>query len=184
LLTPWTTPFEAPTGLTEQNDPGYQARLSLGQQTLENSAAARGGLLAGGTAKDLTQYAQDFASNEYSNVFGRALTQYQQAYNIFRNNQSDTFNRLAGVAGLGQTSATGAGNLGQSAAGNVANIDITSGANIGRDILAGGAATASGYAGATNALTSGLSNLSGLALLQSILNSQPGGTPTIVPTGP
>ena len=115
LLTPWTQQFQAPTGLTEQNDPGFQARLQMGQQALENSAAARGGVLSGGTAKDLTNYAQNFASNEYGNVYGRALGQYQQAYNIFQGNQANTFNRLSGVAGVGQSSAQHLGAQGQQA---------------------------------------------------------------------
>ena len=38
--------FTAPTGVTEQNDPGYQFRLQQGQNALQNSAAARGGLLS------------------------------------------------------------------------------------------------------------------------------------------
>jgi hypothetical protein len=72
--------FEAPTGLTEENDPGYQARLALGQQGLERSAAARGTLLTGGTLKDLNQYAQDYASNEFQNVYNRDLQTYQTQY--------------------------------------------------------------------------------------------------------
>ena len=53
--------FTAPTGLTEQNDPGYQARLQLGTDALQKSAAARGGLLTGGFAQGLNQAAQDYA---------------------------------------------------------------------------------------------------------------------------
>jgi len=179
LLTPWTDTFQAPQ-LNNTTDPGYLARLSLGQQTLENSAAARGGVLTGGTAKDLTQFAQDYASNEYSNVFNRALTQYQQAYNIFQNNQANTYNRLAGVAGAGQTSVTTLGNQGQAAAGNVANINLTAGGQIGNSLLNAGAATASGYVGAANALSGGLGSLTTLAALQNLLNpssTNPGNVP-------
>ena len=172
LLTPWTQQFEAPTALTEQNDPGYQARLALGQQTLENSAAARGGLLAGGTAKDLTQYAQDFASNEYGNVFSRALQQYQTAYNTFQNNQTNTYNRLAGIAGIGQTSSTQLGYTGQQAAGNVGNIDIATGQQIGSDIQNAAYQTASGYTGAANAFSNATGGLSGMMMLQNLFNNQ------------
>jgi hypothetical protein len=77
---PWTQQFQAPTDITEQNDPGYQARLALGQQALQRSAAAQGTLNTGGTEAALTQYAQNYASNEYQNVYNRALGQYQQAY--------------------------------------------------------------------------------------------------------
>jgi len=176
LLTPWTDTFQAPQ-LNETTDPGYLARLQLGQQTLENSAAARGGVLAGGTARDLTNYAQDYASNEYSNVFNRALTQYQQAYNIFQNNQANTYNRLAGVAGAGQTATTTLGNQGQAAAGNVANINLTSGAQIGSDIQNAAYQTASGYTGAANALTGSVGSIGGILALQNLL--KPTTTPDI-----
>lgn len=72
--------FDAPTGLTEENDPGYQARLALGQQGVERSAAARGTLLTGGTLKDINDYAQNQASNEFGNVYNRALQTYQTQY--------------------------------------------------------------------------------------------------------
>lgn len=175
LLTPWNTPFNAPTGLTEQNDPGFQARLKLGQQTLENSAASRGGLLAGGTAKDLTNYAQDFASNEYGNVYGRAVDQYQRAYNIFQNNQANTYNRLAGIAGTGQITAENLGGAGQSAATNVGNINMMAGQQIGQNLNNAAAATASGYVGASNAFGGMVNNLSGIALLQKLLQRQQAG---------
>jgi hypothetical protein len=60
-------------------DPGYQFRLDQGKRQIENSAAARGGLLSGGALKGLTEYNQGFASNEYMNVY----------------------NRLASIAGIG-----------------------------------------------------------------------------------
>ena len=41
------------------------AGFQLGTDTLQHSAAARGSVLTGGTAKALDTYAQDYASNEY-----------------------------------------------------------------------------------------------------------------------
>lgn len=175
LLTPWTDKFQAPDALTEQNDPGFKARLQLGEESLQNSAAASGGLLTGGTAKGLTNYAQNFASNEYSNVYGRAVQQYQQAYDIFRNNQTDQYNRLAGVAGTGQVSATNLGAAGQSAATNVGNINLMTGQQIGQDIQGGAYQSASGYAGASNAFGGMVGGLGGLAMLQQLLAKKPGG---------
>jgi hypothetical protein len=88
--------FEAPTALTEENDPGYQARLALGQQGVERSAAARGTLLTGGTLKDLNQFSQDYASNEFQNVYNRAQatygTQYQQAAGDYNANYQNALN--------------------------------------------------------------------------------------------
>ena len=54
-----------------QADPGYGFRLSEGMKALERSAAARGGLMSGGTGKALQRYGQDLASQEYGNAFQR-----------------------------------------------------------------------------------------------------------------
>ena len=43
-------------------DPGYQFRQQEGQRGVENSAAARGGILSGGALKAISRYNQDFAS--------------------------------------------------------------------------------------------------------------------------
>lgn len=70
--------FEAPDPEGIYADPSYQFRLSEGQKALERSAAARGTLLSGGTAKAITGWAQNFASQEYQNIWGRAV----EAYNL------------------------------------------------------------------------------------------------------
>jgi len=173
-LQPWNQQFQAPTAATEQNDPGYQFRLQQGNQALQNSAAASGNLLTGGTAKAIQQYGQDYASNEYSNVYNRALGQYQQNYNIFEQNQANQFNRLASVAGLGQTAAGQLGQQGQAAASNISGTNATIGGQVGQSILNQGAATASGYAGIANAGMGGLNSLSQYAMLQNLIGQQPG----------
>ena len=122
-----------------QTDPGYQFRIGEGQKQIESSAAARGGLLSGAAAKALTKYNQDFASNEYGNV-----------YNRFRTNQGDQFNRLASLAGIGQTATNQTQQAGQNYA-----------ANAGNALQYGGTARASGYAGQANALNAGLGGVAG-----------------------
>lgn len=108
--------FQAPSGLSLENDPGYQARMKFGTDAIQNSAAAKGTLLTGGTLKALTQYGQDYGSNEYANVYNRALqgsqlgynqalSGFQQNYDIFRNNQTDPFNKLYNVTNLGLNAA-------------------------------------------------------------------------------
>jgi hypothetical protein len=111
LAQPWTTPFKAPDNLTEQNDPGFQARMKMGTDALERSAASKGTLLTGGLLKGLDRYAQDYASNEYANVYGRAKDQYSTAYNIFNNNHGNLFNRLGSLANIGENAAAGTGSL-------------------------------------------------------------------------
>jgi hypothetical protein len=112
-------------------DPGYGFRLQEGLKALERSAAARGGLLGGGTGRALTRYGQEMASQEYGNAFNRALTEY----NALRARESEEYNRLSGIAGTGGTTAqqinaagqqygTQAGNMLTGLATNLGNIGL------------------------------------------------------------
>lgn len=166
--------FSAPTGLTEQNDPGYQARLALGDQSVQNSAAAQGNLLSGNTLRSLAQFGQDYGSNEYGNVYNRALNTYDTNYNAYEQNQTNTYNRLASLAGIGQTATQQLGASGSAAASQVGNTSLTAGSQIGQDINNAGAARASGYAGVANAFSgaaSGIGNsISSISALQALQN--------------
>jgi hypothetical protein len=153
LIAGYGQTFQAPTGVTEQNDPGYQFRLEQGQKALENSAAARGGLLAGGTAKSLEDYAQGSASNEYGNVYNRALTTFNSGLNQYNTQQQNAFNRIGAVAGTGQTAANELGQLGQAGAQNIAGINANATNAVTGQINNVGAAQAAGRAGVTNAIT-------------------------------
>jgi hypothetical protein len=124
--------------------------MDQGMTALQSSAAARGGLLNGGTLKDITNYAQGQASNEYGNAYGR-----------FTNDQTNRFNRLASVAGLGQN-AVGTGiSAGQSTAQGVAGNQT----GIGN-------AQAAGTIGSANAISGGVNNLNSQLLLNSMLQQQ------------
>ena len=72
--------FDAPSFEDAQNSPGYQFRLGQGEDALQKSAAARGILRTGGTLKDILEYGQNFASQEYQNVYDRALRGYGANY--------------------------------------------------------------------------------------------------------
>lgn len=169
LTTPYGQTFSAPTGLTEQNDPGYQARLQLGTDAIQKSAAARGSVVTGGTAKALDTYGQDYASNEYGNVYNRALSTFQNNYNDYNTNQTNQYNKLAALAGTGQTAATTAASLGQTAANSEAGTVTGTAATQGQDLTNAATATASGYVGGANAWSNGITgatnNLTNLALL-------------------
>jgi hypothetical protein len=65
-------------------DPGYGFRLGEGLKALERMQASRGNFLSGGALKAGQRFAQDTASQEYGNAY----------------------NRLANIAGLGQTAGT------------------------------------------------------------------------------
>lgn len=170
LLTPWTDTFQAPTADQARQTPGYQFALQQGQNTIQNSAAAQGGLLSTGTMKTLDQFSQGLADTTYSDTYNRALDEYQQRYNIFQGNQTNEFNRLASISGAGQQAATTLGQFGQQAAQNVTNINATAGAQQGNSLMAAGSARASGYAGIANAVNGGISNISQYLLLQQLLH--------------
>lgn len=161
----WNEQFQAPTNVTEQNDPGYKFRLQQGQQALENSAAARGGLLSGNTAKAITDYSQNYASNEYSNVYGRAFNEYSTRYNQFQQDQANKFNRLSSLAGGGQIAAGQLGQVGQSAAGNITNLA----GQQGQFMQNAGAARASGYIGQSNQLNSMIGNVNSYGMMLAAL---------------
>lgn len=171
LLTPWTQQFTAPTAAEAAQYPGYQFGLQQGEGALQNSAAARGSLQSGNTQEALNNYAQQYAQNDYTNVYNQAQQQYQQNYGIFENNQTNEYNRLAGISGTGQTAATTLGTEGQQAASTAANIDLTSGAQQGQDAQNAAAATASGYIGSANAYSSALSGGSNNLMQLYLLNS-------------
>lgn len=81
------TPFVAPTYEEALASPGYQFRLGEGTKALERSAAAKGTLRTGGTLKDIMDYGQKTAADEYANVFGRAL----QGWGVNYQGQQDVF---------------------------------------------------------------------------------------------
>ena len=87
--------FMAPTGDTMLQEPGFQFRLDQGRKALEASAAGKGILRSGGTLKDILGYGQNFASQEYGNVFNRAL----QEYDTNRGNAADIWQKQYGQRG-------------------------------------------------------------------------------------
>ena len=128
--------------------PDYQFNLAEGQKAIDRSLAARGRTLSGAGVKEGIRYASGMASNEFGNFY----------------------NRLANIAGIGQT-ATGA----TAAAGaNAAN-------NISQNHLFAGQARANGYMqtgqAVNNAVQGGIQNY----MLYRYLNPQT--PPPTTPTG-
>jgi hypothetical protein len=185
LMTPFGEQFTAPTNVTEQNDPGYQFRLAQGEKALQASAAARGTLFSGGTGKALTRYGQDYASNEYGNVYNRAYNEYANRYNQYENNQTNQFNRLAALSGVGQTTANNLAQIGSNTANNVSSTMMNTANNVGNSYQNAAAARASGYVGGANALggaiSSGTNNIAQLLMLSQMggMNGMGGGIPSI-----
>lgn len=178
-LAPWTQQFTPPSAsdLNNPNNPygqAYQFQLQQGTQALQNSAAARGGLLSGGTAKALDQYGQGLASTNYQQYYNNAFQNYQQSYNQFEQNQANTFNRLASIAGLGQTSVGQLAGAGQAASNTNASILGNIGSEMGGSLGAAAAANASGYTALGSGVSSGLNNLGGYLEYQNLFG--PNGT--------
>ena len=88
-----------------QKSPGYQFRLEQGQKALEATQAARGGMLSGGAMKEMNNYSQGIASDEYGNYI----------------------NQLSGLAGIGQNAANAMGNYELGAGAQIANYSQQSG---------------------------------------------------------
>lgn len=82
-----------------QADPGYQFRLAEGQRTIDNSAAARGGLQSGNALRAAAAYGQNLGSQEYGNAFNRYLQE-----------RSAKLNPLMQMSNIGQNAATGQAN--------------------------------------------------------------------------
>lgn len=117
-----------------KQDPGYAFRMSEGMKALENSAAARGGLLSGATMKGIQRYGQDMASQEYMNAFNR--------YQVEREAR---LNPLQSLAGVGQTTANALAAGGQAFAGNVNQLTMANAADRANLALTSGNIRASQY---------------------------------------
>ena len=133
----------------DQNaDPGTAFRMSEGIKALDRSAASRGGLLSGATLKGVQRYGQDLGSQEYNNAFNRYVT----GFNANTGERNALYNRLAGVAGTGQTATGQIGAQGTNMASNIGNLNMTSAANTGNAAMAAAGIRNSAYGGATNVL--------------------------------
>lgn len=77
-------PFQAPTAQDAMDDPGYALRQKMGEQEITNNKATSGLLRGGATLKDLMNYNQNYAANEYGQVYNRRANEWgmnEQDYN-------------------------------------------------------------------------------------------------------
>jgi hypothetical protein len=114
-------------------DPGYEFRRNEGIRAMDASAAQRGQLLSGNQLKELQQYGQGLAAQEYQNWFNRFQQEQNQAFQreaasygdyygrAAQENQTgfqrrgqiynDYANRLGSIAGMGATQSQQAPNI-------------------------------------------------------------------------
>lgn len=169
-----------PTLAGLQQTPGYQFQLQQGLQAQQNAATARGLGVSGAQLRGAADYAEGLAGTTYNQQLQNAIATnqqqlagysqqlagftagqgaYQNQFNDYWNNQLYKSNQLQNIAQLGGNVAVGAGsNLAQQAS------------NVGNAVQAQGAAQAAGIMGQTNALTSGINNISSLPLANQLLN--------------
>ena len=145
MLPQFTRTF-TPQDLTANLAPNYEF---MKQQGL--GATAQGANVSSpGSNVDLakTIFAEKFAQGGY-----------QDALTNFRNQQTDIFNRLSGIAGIGQTAQGQSQNLGSATSTNLANL-ATGGAN----------AIAGGQIGSANAQAAGLQGIGNSAMMYGMLS--------------
>jgi hypothetical protein len=72
----------APNPADVKNEPAYQFRFDEGMKPIVNQRALSGLSRGGATMKALNQYGQNFASNEYDKIFGRAQDTWLNTNNM------------------------------------------------------------------------------------------------------
>jgi len=111
-------------GLQDQidptKDPGYLFGMQQGQQALDRKAAASGGRVSGAALKAATEYATNYATTGYQAAYGR---------------REDRLNRLAALAGLGQTATNNMAGYGNQSSGRAMDTINQQGSNAGNAAL-------------------------------------------------
>lgn len=105
----------------------FQFGLDEGTKALDRIAGARGNRNSGAQLKALTRFGTDYTGQKAGD-----------SYNRFYGDQDRTYNRLAGVAGVGQTAATNTAQMGQNTANNVSGLISGMGNARGASAIAGG----------------------------------------------
>ena len=157
---PSLTQSFGPDQLKSNLAPNYQFMLNQGLGAQSQAMNVGGGGSNINTAN--TKFAEDYASNAYQNAFNNYQTQ-----------QSNIYNKLANIAGIGQQSLANLSNLATGNATNISNLGVGA-AN----------AQAAGQVGTANAIGGGLTGAANSYLLSNLLNPQtqtPTGYGTVVP---
>ena len=111
------------TAADVMSDPGYQFGLDQGQQALDRKFAASGGRFSGAMLKEASRFNAGTAAAGYSAAYQRG---------------QDRLNRLASLAGIGQTSTQASSYAGNQSANAISGLVAQQGNNAGSAQLAQG----------------------------------------------
>jgi len=133
-------------------DPVYQSGLQFGLDQGTGAVNARamqaGNYDSGATLKALTRYSNDYGT-----------TKAEGAYNRFNTDNTNTYNRLAGLSGAGQTATNQVSTAGSNMANQISGLNTDAGTARAAGIVGSGNAWGNAIAGATNAGTNYLKSL-------------------------
>lgn len=111
----------------------YEFGLNEGTKALDRMAGARGSRNSGAQLKALTKFGTDYTGTKANESYGR-----------FYGDQDRTFNRLAGVSGVGQTATNTGVSAGSNTSNNIAGMITAQGNARGAAQIAGGNAISGG----------------------------------------
>lgn len=131
-----TTPLGQASLDRFRQSPDYQFAQQEGMRGLENSAAARGGLLSGNFLRGAQQFGQGLATQNLQNYLGRLLNMGQ----------------------MGQNAAVGAGGLAQQGANSISNLYSGMGQTMAGGVTGAANANAAGLVGGANSINSAVQN--------------------------
>lgn len=100
------------TAAEVMDDPGYQFGLSEGQRAMDRKVAASGGRVSGAALRAATRYGTDYGSAGYGAAYQR---------------RQDRLNRLAALAGIGQTATANSAAAGQASANAISSAVMSQG---------------------------------------------------------
>jgi len=148
-------PFTA--DMMKQYSPAYQFQLQQGSQGTLNNASMNQGSESGAAMKDLIGYNQNLANTSFNNAF-----------NQYQSQQTNTYNRLLGVSTLGQNAAANLGTQGTQLSANQSQL-----------MASQGAAQAAGQIGSANAISGGIQSAS---MVPWLMNKTPSAAPAVTST--
>ena len=158
---------ELPAGYKPFTAADLQTNLAPNYEFMKGQGlgATRQALNVGGGGSNVERggikFAEDYASNAYQNALDNYMKQQTQSFNQQQTGLGNVYNRLAGIAGIGQTATGQTSNLAQSTA-----------ANIGQLGIGGASALGAGQIGAANAMAGGYQGIGNAATLAGLLRPQ------------